>query len=97
MTQMLTFDGRSYEVLHQFDEVRAIIQFDGAIVFVDRNPLGAWELSGTPARPHEQDIFRSLVPNGTSTTMFTGSGTIRHPGVTGRTPRDIFLAGKNSK
>jgi hypothetical protein len=59
--QSVTVDGKTYGVAHAFSDVRAIIDFDGLFVFVDRNPDGTWDLSGVPARQDEKPVLAELV------------------------------------
>jgi len=44
-------NGATYECVRDFHNGRAIVNMDGAYVFVDRTSQGSWELSGEPARP----------------------------------------------
>lgn len=58
----LTVDGTEYEVEHSFSEARALIRFEGALVFADRASDGVWELSGEPARDGEEKrVYHELI------------------------------------
>lgn len=57
----ITVDGKTYTVEHFFSATRAIINFDGLYVLVDKYPDGTWELSGEPARENEKPILNALV------------------------------------
>jgi hypothetical protein len=61
----VTVDGKEHDVVHSFGDARAIINFDGAYVFVDRAFDGVWELSGEPARDGEekQVLNKLLAPH----------------------------------
>lgn len=54
-------DGKSYEIAHFFSNTRAIIDFDGAFVLVDRVQNDDWELSGEPARQDEKPILAAFL------------------------------------
>lgn len=59
---VISVDGKEHDVVHSFGESRALINFDGAIVFVDRAHDGVWELSGEPARNgEEKQVFNKLM------------------------------------
>lgn len=53
-------DGKTYTVAHAFGDSRALIDFDGLYVFVDKFPDGTWELSGEPARESEKPVLKAL-------------------------------------
>lgn len=57
----ITIDGKSYEVAHQFNENRVLINYDGLYVFADRNMFGNWDLSGLPAREDEKPILKAFL------------------------------------
>jgi hypothetical protein len=58
----VTVDGKEHDVVHSFGEARAIINFDGVFVFVDRAFDGVWELSGEPARDgEEKQVLNKLI------------------------------------
>lgn len=58
----VSVDGKEHDVVHSFGERRAIINFDGAYVFVDRAFDGVWELSGEPARDgEEKQVLNKLI------------------------------------
>ena len=58
----VTVDGAEYEVERSFSEARALVRFEGALVFVDRASDGAWELSGEPARDGEEKrVYHELI------------------------------------
>lgn len=54
-------DGKLYEVAHEFNPARAIINYDGVFVLVDKNADGTWDLSGEPAREDEKPILEALI------------------------------------
>jgi hypothetical protein len=58
----VTVDGAEYEIEHSFSEERALVRFEGALVFVDRASDGVWELSGEPARDGEEKrVYHELI------------------------------------
>jgi len=58
----VTIDGKEYAVEHSFSDARALIRFEGALVFADRAFDGVWELSGEPARDGEEKrVYRELI------------------------------------
>lgn len=61
----VTVDGKEYTVTHSFGPSRALIDFDGAFVFVDKASDGIWELSGEPARDGAEKaaLAALLAPN----------------------------------
>lgn len=61
----VSVDGKEHDVVHSFEDGRALINFDGAYVFVDRAHDGVWELSGEPARNGEekQVLNKFLAPH----------------------------------
>ena len=65
---IITVDGIDYPVAHMFSPERALIRLEGPIVFVDKVGDG-WQLSGVPARPEEETIFRALVGPDQTTTV----------------------------
>ena len=56
----ITIDGKDYEVAHSFSPERAIVNYDGLYVLVDRNADGSWALSGEPARDDEKPVLEAL-------------------------------------
>lgn len=54
-------DGKDYELVHDFNNGRAIINFDGAYALVDHIGNDVYELSGKPVREDEKPIFNALV------------------------------------
>jgi hypothetical protein len=69
----ITVDGVDYPVAHVFSPERALIRLEETIVFVDKVGDG-WELSGVPARPEEEIIFRALVGPDQTTTVVIPPG-----------------------
>lgn len=58
----VTIDGKEYAVEHSFSESRALVRFEGALVFADRAFDGVWELSGEPARDgDEKSVYAELI------------------------------------
>jgi len=64
-------DGKTYMVAHAFDSARALINFDGLYVFVDKAEDGTWDLSGEPARPDEKPILNALLAPTNDKTVVT--------------------------
>jgi hypothetical protein len=71
-------NGDKYDAVHVFKGgMRAIINVDGAYVFVDY-ARGGYEMSGEPARPGDElDMLNALVraTEGTTTTVTAPDGT----------------------
>lgn len=58
------------ECVHDFGTGRAIADYDGAFVIVDRIGKDIWELSGEAARPGEElNVLNTFVKEGTTTTV----------------------------
>lgn len=58
----ITIDGAEYAVEHSFSDSRALIRFEGALVFADKAFDGVWELSGEPARDGEEKrVYHELI------------------------------------
>ncbi len=52
-------DGVEYEVVRMFTEARALINYQGLFVLVDKSDVG-WDLSGDPARtPEEKEAIET--------------------------------------
>jgi len=57
----LTVNGTEYEVIRQFNENRALVNYEGLAVLVDRDPQsGTWDLSGQPANPDEEQVIKDF-------------------------------------
>jgi hypothetical protein len=67
---MMTIDGQSYNVLHMFSALRAVIAYSGTAVLVDKGDDGTWALSGVPASPEELP-FTELFSVPSDTTVVT--------------------------
>ena len=64
-------DGARYEVVHQFNESRVIVSYQGAFVFADQAADGVWELSGIPAREDEKAVLKSFTDPMNDVTVVT--------------------------
>lgn len=61
-TLKIAGDPKFYDVVHAFGDNRAIINYDGLYVLVDRvGGTDQFELSGEPARESEKPILNALV------------------------------------
>ena len=54
-------DDKEYEVARLFSPERAIIEYEGLFVLVDKSVDDTWELSGEPARGDEKDALQELI------------------------------------
>lgn len=65
MPEHITIDGKSYEVVHRFNERRVLIDNEGLYSFADLNATiepAQWEHSGEPARDGaEKEVLGALV------------------------------------
>lgn len=64
-------DGQSYKVEHLFGDARALINYEGLYVFVDKRDDGVWELSGVPAREDEKPVLKALTDPMNDKTVIT--------------------------
>lgn len=68
----ITIGQTQYVVVAHFGDDRAIINYDGAFVLVDRDSTGQWDLSGQPARlGPEQDTLKALLAQTLDQTVVT--------------------------
>jgi hypothetical protein len=54
-------DGADRAVRHWFGPSRAIVDYEGVFIFVDRNPDGTWDLSAIPTRADEHEVLDALI------------------------------------
>jgi hypothetical protein len=58
----VSIDGKEFTVEYSFSDSRALIRFEGALVFADRASDGVWELSGEPARDGEEKrVYHDII------------------------------------
>lgn len=65
-----------FELVHQFNEKRGIVDMGGVYALVDRVSENEWELSGLPAREDEKPVMRRFeqsVKNQTTVTAPDGT------------------------
>jgi hypothetical protein len=77
MVNVKLTDGKEYALVHSWG-ARAIIDFEGTYVMVDRVDATTYELSGEPARPGpELEMLNSLVKDGTTVVVTAPDGSTK--------------------
>lgn len=64
-------DGKSYDVARSFGDARAIINYEGLFVLVDKDATGQWDLSQKPADGLEKSVLVELTADMTDVTVTT--------------------------
>jgi hypothetical protein len=71
-------DGNTYDVAYSFTNERCLINYNGMIVFVDKDANGNWDFSKVLASPQEMPILQQLSgPDGTTLTITAPDGTTK--------------------